>query len=169
MQRRQPLSRSAAGSLAGPPAGPQAGPQAGLQAGLQAGAPPLGAAAQARPQDVPVVANEFEADSLDIHTVVASRPGWGVRRARHSRLMACGKKKLPDRRVADARDKLAPELAEPTPISTSTLRDMVQLACAEVPRIPVMQPTIGVAMQKDVQGHQSWFQLQPGHRELSAA
>ena len=55
MQRRRFLSHTAAGTLAAP-----------LAAAL-----PFGAAAQARPMDVLVVANEFGPNSLDIHTVGA--------------------------------------------------------------------------------------------------
>ncbi len=97
MQRRQFLSRSAAaGSLAG-----------SVAAGL-----PLAAAAQARPKDVLVVANEFGPNSLDIHTVGANRPSYGVSWVCYDRLMTYGKKKLPDGRVVYDRDKLEPELAE---------------------------------------------------------
>jgi hypothetical protein len=39
---------------------------------------PLAASAQARPKDVLVVANEFGPNSLDIHTVGANRPSYGV-------------------------------------------------------------------------------------------
>ena len=96
MQRRQFLSRTAAGPLAGT-----------LVAGL-----PLAAAAQARPKDVLVVANEFGPNSLDIHTVGANRPSYGVSWVCYDRLMTYGKKKLPDGRMVYDRDKLEPELAE---------------------------------------------------------
>ena len=96
MQRRRFLSHTAAGTLAAP-----------LAAAL-----PLGAAAQARPKDVLVVANEFGPNSLDIHTVGANRPSYGVSWVCYDRLMTYGKKKLPDGRVVYDRDKLEPELAE---------------------------------------------------------
>ncbi len=96
MQRRRFLSHTAAGSLAAP-----------LAAAL-----PFGAAAQARPKDVLVVANEFGPNSLDIHTVGANRPSYGVSWVCYDRLMTYGKKKLPDGRVVYDRDKLEPELAE---------------------------------------------------------
>lgn len=38
-----------------------------------------------------------------------------------------------------------------------------------MPRIPIMQPTMDVAMQKDVQGYQYWFHLQPDYRQLFKA
>ncbi|MBP7666857.1 MAG: ABC transporter substrate-binding protein, partial [Burkholderiaceae bacterium] len=96
MQRRRFLSHTAAGTLAAP-----------LAAAL-----PSGAAAQARPMDVLVVANEFGPNSLDIHTVGANRPSYGVSWVCYDRLMTYGKKKLPDGRVVYDRDKLEPELAE---------------------------------------------------------
>lgn len=76
------------------------------------GALPLGAQAQARPQDVLIVANEFGPNSLDIHTVGANRPSYGVSWVCYDRLMTYGKKTLPDGRVVYDRNKLEPELAE---------------------------------------------------------
>ena len=70
------------------------------------------AAAQARPADVLVVANEFGPNSLDIHTVGANRPAYGVSWLCYDRLMSYAKKKLPDGRVMYDMDKLVPELAE---------------------------------------------------------
>lgn len=71
-----------------------------------------GAAAQARPADVLVVANEFGPNSLDIHTVGANRPAYGVSWLCYDRLMSYAKKKLPDGRLMYDMDKLVPELAE---------------------------------------------------------
>ncbi len=73
---------------------------------------PLAAQAQARPKDVLVVANEFGPNSLDIHTVGANRPSYGVSWLVYDRLMTYGKKTLPDGRVSYDRNKLEPELAE---------------------------------------------------------
>jgi peptide/nickel transport system substrate-binding protein len=70
------------------------------------------AAAQSRPKDVLVVANEFGPNSLDIHTLGANRPSYGVSWLVYDRLMTYGKKTLPDGRVVYDRDKLEPELAE---------------------------------------------------------
>jgi len=70
------------------------------------------AAAQARPKDVLVVANEFGPNSLDIHTVGANRPSYGVSWLVYDRLMTYGKKTLPDGRVMYDLNKLEPELAE---------------------------------------------------------
>ena len=93
MDRRQFLSSAAAG-------------------GLAAGALPAAVHAQARPKDVLIVANEFGPNSLDIHTVGANRPAYGVSWLAYDRLMTYGKKTLPDGRVVYDRDKLEPELAE---------------------------------------------------------
>jgi peptide/nickel transport system substrate-binding protein len=73
---------------------------------------PLGAQAQARPKDVLVVANEFGPNSLDIQTVGANRPSYGVSWLCYDRLMSYGKKTLPDGRVVYDINKLVPELAE---------------------------------------------------------
>lgn len=73
---------------------------------------PLPALAQARPKDFLVVANEFGPNSLDIHTVGANRPSYGVSWLVYDRLISNGKRTLPDGRVAYDRNKLVPELAE---------------------------------------------------------
>ncbi len=73
---------------------------------------PRTAAAQARPKDVLVVANEFGPNSLDIHTVGANRASYGVSWLCYDRLMTYGRKSLPDGRVMYDIDKLEPELAE---------------------------------------------------------
>jgi peptide/nickel transport system substrate-binding protein len=73
---------------------------------------PEQAAAQARPKDVLIVANEFGPNSLDIHTVGANRASYGVSWLAYDRLMTYGKRTLPDGRVAYDRNKLEPELAE---------------------------------------------------------
>jgi peptide/nickel transport system substrate-binding protein len=73
---------------------------------------PLTTRAQTRPKDVLVVANEFGPNSLDIHTVGANRPSYGVSWVCYDRLMTYGKKTLPDGRVVYDLNKLEPELAE---------------------------------------------------------
>jgi peptide/nickel transport system substrate-binding protein len=73
---------------------------------------PRHAAAQGRPKDVLVVANEFGPNSLDIHTVGANRASYGVSWLCYDRLVTYGKKTLPDGRVMYDIDKLEPELAE---------------------------------------------------------
>ena len=42
----------------------------------------------------------------------------------------------------------------------------INLAFEEVPRIPVAQPNMDVAMQKNIQGYVYWFHLQPDYRNL---
>ncbi|MCW5664907.1 MAG: ABC transporter substrate-binding protein [Piscinibacter sp.] len=85
--------------------------QTGSAAAALAGLPHAGHA-QARPKDVLLVANEFGPNSLDIHTVGANRPSYGVSWLCYDRLMTYGKKTLPDGRVVYDRNKLEPELAE---------------------------------------------------------
>ncbi|MEY2593750.1 MAG: hypothetical protein RI972_1439 [Pseudomonadota bacterium] len=70
------------------------------------------AQAQSRPADVLVVANEFGPNSLDIHTVGANRPAYGVSWICYDRLMGFAKKTLPDGRVIYDKERLVPELAE---------------------------------------------------------
>jgi peptide/nickel transport system substrate-binding protein len=65
-----------------------------------------------------------------------------------------------DKLIANAR------FAESKPIYDSSVREMIQLAYDEVPRIPLFQPTADVAMQKDVMGYMYWFHLQPDYRQL---
>lgn len=57
--------------------------------------------------------------------------------------------------------------AESKPIYDSSVREMVQLAFDEVPRIPIAQPSMDVAMQKNINGYMYWFHLQPDYRQLS--
>jgi peptide/nickel transport system substrate-binding protein len=76
------------------------------------GSAALASHAQARPKDVLIVANEFGPNSLDIHTVGANRPSYGVSWICYDRLLTYGKKKLADGRISYDRDKLEPELAE---------------------------------------------------------
>ena len=49
----------------------------GAAAAAIAGLPAM-ASAQARPKDVLIVANEFGPNSLDIQTIGANRPSYGV-------------------------------------------------------------------------------------------
>jgi peptide/nickel transport system substrate-binding protein len=77
-----------------------------------AAALPLPAAAQARPKDVLLVANESGPNSLDIHTVGANRPAYGVSWLAYDRLLTFGTKKMPNGQVMYDFTKLEPELAE---------------------------------------------------------
>ena len=59
--------------------------------------------------------------------------------------------------------------AENKHIYDSSVREMIQIAFDEVPRVPLFQPSQDVAMQKDVMGYQYWFLLQPDYRQLYKA
>ena len=59
--------------------------------------------------------------------------------------------------------------AESKTLYDAFVKDMIQIAFDEVPRVPLAQPTMDVAMQKDVQGYMYWFHLQPDFRQLSKA
>ena len=59
--------------------------------------------------------------------------------------------------------------AESKPLYEAMVKDMLQIAYDEVPRVPLFQPTMDVAMQKDVMGYQYWFHLQPDYRQLFKA
>ncbi|MCX7141181.1 MAG: ABC transporter substrate-binding protein [Proteobacteria bacterium] len=49
----------------------------------------------------------------------------------------------------------------------ASVKGFIDLAFAEVPRIPLAQPNMDVAMQKNIQGYRYWFHLQPDYRNLS--
>ena len=49
----------------------------------------------------------------------------------------------------------------------SEVRAMIKLANEEVPRVPLFQPQMDVAMRKDISGYMYWFHLQPDFRNLS--
>jgi len=68
-----------------------------------------------------------------------------------------------DRMIENAR------FAESKTLYDAFVKDMMQLAYDEVPRVPLFQPTMDVAMQKDVMGYQYWFHLQPDYRQLYKA
>ena len=56
--------------------------------------------------------------------------------------------------------------AENKAIYDSSVKEMIQLAYEEVPRVSILQPSMDVAMQKDVMGYMYWFHLQPDYRQL---
>jgi peptide/nickel transport system substrate-binding protein len=59
---------------------------------------------------------------------------------------------------------------EPDPKKyAADVRKFIDLAYAEVPRIPLAQPNFDVAMQKSVQGYRYWFHLQPDYRQIFKA
>jgi peptide/nickel transport system substrate-binding protein len=73
-----------------------------------------------RRKELLVVANEFGPNSLDIHTVGANRPSYGVSWICYDRLMTFGKKTLPNGQVTYDFSKLEPELAESWTIAPDT-------------------------------------------------
>ena len=74
---------------------------------------PFGALAQSdRRRELLVTAIETGPNSLDIHTVGANRPSYGVSWICYDRLMTFGSKKLPNGTVTYDYTKLEPELAE---------------------------------------------------------
>jgi len=107
MKRRQFLSASAAAA--------------------GAAALPLQLRAQARPKDVLIVANETGPNSLDIHTVGANRPSYGVSWLCYDRLMTFGTKKLPNGTVMYDYTKLEPELAESWIVSSDGMNVLFRL------------------------------------------
>jgi peptide/nickel transport system substrate-binding protein len=46
------------------------------------------------------------------------------------------------------------------------VKGFIDLAYKDVPRIPVAQPMMDVAMQKNVSGYTYWFHLQPDYRQI---
>ncbi len=78
-----------------------------------AAALPLEAFAQSdRRKEVLIVANEVGPNSLDIHTIGANRPSYGVSWICYDRLVTFGKKTLPDGAATYDYTLLEPELAE---------------------------------------------------------
>ena len=65
-----------------------------------------------RRKELLIVANETGPNSLDIHTLGANRPSYGVSWICYDRLLTFGKKKLPDGTMMYDYSKLEPELAE---------------------------------------------------------
>jgi len=57
--------------------------------------------------------------------------------------------------------------AESKPIYESSVREMIQLAYDEVPRVPLFQPLLTVAMQPSISGYRYWFHRQLDYRTLS--
>jgi peptide/nickel transport system substrate-binding protein len=49
------------------------------------------------------------------------------------------------------------------------VQGFINMAFDEVPRIPLAQPNMDVAMQKNIRGYTYWFHLQPDYRDLEKA
>ncbi len=56
--------------------------------------------------------------------------------------------------------------AESKVLYDGMVKDMVKLAHEEVPRIPLVQPMMDVAMQPNITGYTYWFHLEPDYRQL---
>jgi peptide/nickel transport system substrate-binding protein len=52
---------------------------------------------------------------------------------------------------------------------TADVQGFIDIAFSEVPRIPIAQPNVDVAMQKNIRGYAYWFHLQPDFRDLEKA
>ena len=59
------------------------------------------------------------------------------------------------------------KFAESKAIYDGEVKAMLKLAYEEVPRVPLFQPLMDVAMQKNVQGYMYWFHLEPDYRQIS--
>jgi peptide/nickel transport system substrate-binding protein len=46
------------------------------------------------------------------------------------------------------------------------VKGFVDLAFADVPRVPLYQPFVNVAMQKNISGYQYWFHRRLDYRSL---
>ncbi len=89
---------------------------------------PLEALAQSdRRKELLIVANETGPNSLDIHTVGANRPSYGVSWLAYDRLMTFGRKTLPDGSATYDYTKLEPELAESWQISSDGMSVLFKL------------------------------------------
>ena len=56
--------------------------------------------------------------------------------------------------------------AESKAIYEDQVRGMIRKAFADMPRVPLFQPTQDVAMQKNISGFTYWFHLQPDYRQI---
>jgi len=68
-----------------------------------------------------------------------------------------------DKEITNAR------FAESKPIYDASVREMIQIAFDEVPRVPMFQPSQDVAMRSDIGGYMYWFHLQPDYRQIVKA
>ena len=50
-----------------------------------------------------------------------------------------------------------------------SVKGFVKKSFDEVPRIPLFQPTLSVAMQKNISGYRYWFHRQLDYRSLAKA
>ena len=52
-------------------------------------------------------------------------------------------------------------------VDTEEVEDFITLAYTEIPRIPLFDPFLDVAMQKNVTGYRYWFHRQLDYRQLA--
>lgn len=65
-----------------------------------------------------------------------------------------------DKMITNAR------FAESKLIYESFVKDMIKVVNDDVPRVPLFQPSLDVAMQKNIEGYTYWFHLQPDYRQM---
>ena len=58
------------------------------------------------------------------------------------------------------------EVAESKPLYDGMVKDMVKVVFDEVPRVPMFQPLMDVAMHPNISGYTYWFHLQPDYRQI---
>jgi peptide/nickel transport system substrate-binding protein len=46
------------------------------------------------------------------------------------------------------------------------VKGFIDMVYTDVPRVPVGQPMMDVAMRRNVQGYMYWFHLQPDYRQM---
>ena len=56
--------------------------------------------------------------------------------------------------------------AESKVLYEGMVKDMIRVVNEEVPRIPLVQPMMDVAMQTNISGYTYWFHLEPDYRQL---
>jgi peptide/nickel transport system substrate-binding protein len=59
--------------------------------------------------------------------------------------------------------------AESKTLYDGMVKDMIAVANEEVPRVPLVQPMMDVAMQANISGYTYWFHLEPDYRQLVKA
>lgn len=65
-----------------------------------------------------------------------------------------------DKTITNAR------FAESKPLYDGMVKDMIRTVYDEVPRIPLVQPMMDVAMKPNITGYTYWFHLEPDYRQL---
>ena len=65
-----------------------------------------------------------------------------------------------DKMITNAR------FAESKPLYDAMVKDMIHVVDEEVPRIPLVQPVLDVAMQPNISGYTYWFHGEPDYRQL---